>query len=383
MSTLRVPGDVIVLPAQHGRWIVANVFARTAVATTTTGLEVLRAAERAPAEATDAVIPVWAVERFAQGHGLLADPTWFIRDEEPWPDEERMLRRHFVDLCRKKFLLIDDDQAYRARFARKTSLLDREHFGSLHQQLGYELLVRRRVKPEEWWVQQKFDGSQLRNNLYGAVQGFNLAKYFAGIQRGTTVLDVGCGTGFYAEQMAAAGARVIGVDPNADHIAAAKARSSGVEYHVARLGDPDGLDDIAPGSIDLAFMCDALLLYFVPPDDTRAPSIDALLTDIRRVLKPNGVFTVVEPHYAFFMRPWLGDRDRPFTIISEYRNRSFGITGTFGELLAAAERHEFAVSRFEEWLPDPAFEAVDARAYHFAREFPIWHLWEFTLGAAR
>lgn len=387
MSHPRIPGDVIIVPARQGRWVAANVFARTALAMESDGLAAMRAEEGPATLSGDARYRVWHVQRFAQATGLLADPTWFVRDDQPWPEPELVDRMQLMERCRKSFVLVDDPVAYRRRFAQKTSLLDHSHFGNLHQQLGCELLVKQRVRPESWWVRQKFadGGDYLRENLYRAVQAWNLDRYFSDtLRRGMTVLDVGCGTGFYSRRMSACGAEVIGLDPNPDHIAAADARGGDkVRFAVADIGRPGALDSVTPGSIDLTFISDALLLYFVPPVAGMAASLDTLLADVRRVLKPSGVFTIVEPHYAFFQTPWLGDVDRPFTVISEYTHRTFGITGTIAALFAAMTRHGFAAQCMQEWTPDPAFEAIDARAYHFACEFPLWHLWEFIPGPSR
>jgi SAM-dependent methyltransferase len=70
--------------------------------------------------------------------------------------------------------------------------------------------------------------------------------------RGRTVLDVACGTGFYARECARLGARrVVGVDISSEMIAAARRAeeqdSLGIEYHVYDAGAMPRL-----GSFDLA-----------------------------------------------------------------------------------------------------------------------------------
>jgi len=54
---------------------------------------------------------------------------------------------------------------------------------------------------------------------------------------GREILDIGCGTGIVARQFQAAGARVLGVDP--DPRMAGLARQSGVEVEVAKIEDWD------------------------------------------------------------------------------------------------------------------------------------------------
>ena len=80
------------------------------------------------------------------------------------------------------------------------------------------------------------------------------------------------------------------------------------------------------------FRSDALLFYFVPVDTEQVISINFLLADVRRILKPKGRFISVEPHYIFWLLPWLGEVDRPFTILTEYLNKTFGVTATLSQL---------------------------------------------------
>jgi len=54
-----------------------------------------------------------------------------------------------------------------------------------------------------------------------------------GVKPGERVLDLGCGTGYLASQIKAAGGNVIGVDPSPDMIAKAKSAYPDVEFIVA------------------------------------------------------------------------------------------------------------------------------------------------------
>ena len=80
----------------------------------------------------------------------------------------------------------------------------------------------------------------------------------------------------------------------------------------------------------------------------------------------------------FWLTPWLGDADRPFTVLSEYRDPRFRVTETISGLIQAFCKGGFAVTWMEELVPDPNFERTDPRAYHFARQFPLWHLFELS-----
>ncbi|MBO6935178.1 MAG: class I SAM-dependent methyltransferase [Deltaproteobacteria bacterium] len=56
----------------------------------------------------------------------------------------------------------------------------------------------------------------------------------AGLTDGSVVVDIGCGTGISTRQLAGRGWRVIGVDPNAEMLEAAREDSEGVEVEYVR-----------------------------------------------------------------------------------------------------------------------------------------------------
>jgi ubiquinone/menaquinone biosynthesis C-methylase UbiE len=90
-------------------------------------------------------------------------------------------------------------------------------------------------------------------------------------------LDVGCGTGVFAEQVIGncAPAAVVGIDPSAEQLAFARGRPElgGVEFHV---GDAQDLP-FSDNSFDMAIM--ALVVHFVP-DPAKA------IAEMWRVLRP-------------------------------------------------------------------------------------------------
>lgn len=101
------------------------------------------------------------------------------------------------------------------------------------------------------------------------------------------VLDLGCGTGTLAVQLARAGARVVGVDGDEDVLrrAAAKAHDAGVSLRLlAGLADALPLED---ASVDAA-VCSLLLHHLVPADKAIA------LTECRRVLRPGGRLLIAD-----------------------------------------------------------------------------------------
>jgi SAM-dependent methyltransferase len=378
-----VPGDVVILPAegQPGRWVALNVFARTSLGISAPVLAVLSAGAQEAGTLPD-TFTCWEIEYFSNENCLLADPSRFRRDAAAWR-EVRLDRGALDRKLRDRCILIDDEAAYRERFQPKRNLLDSRHFGNFHQQHGHHLMVVKRTDPAKWWMQQKFteDYRAVRSDtLYGGIQWSFLKDYFpARIKAGMKVVDLGCGTGIYCNLMARAGAQVLGVDPSDEYLAVAREHAlPNVSFAKMDIGAPGGLDAIPDASADLIFMSDALLFYFVPFHPGQQADMSALLADIRRILKPGGTFVSLEPHGAFYLCPWLGSPDRPFTILTEYLHKSYGIVPPFSWLMRALCAAGFAMTDMQELAPAEYFKEVDARGYHFASQFPLWQLLEFT-----
>jgi 2-polyprenyl-6-hydroxyphenyl methylase/3-demethylubiquinone-9 3-methyltransferase len=99
--------------------------------------------------------------------------------------------------------------------------------------------------------------------------------------QGTRALDVGCGGGLLAEEFAALGLNVTGIDPSEKSLAVARAHATQSGLHIDyRLGSGDALP-FETGSFALVSCCDVL---------EHIPQWDAVIGEIARVLKPGGVF---------------------------------------------------------------------------------------------
>jgi SAM-dependent methyltransferase len=90
-----------------------------------------------------------------------------------------------------------------------------------------------------------------------------------------SILDLGCGDGQLTQRLASAGARVIGVDASPEMLAAA--RSRGID---AREGSAESLP-FADRAFDAVFS--NAVLHWVRNQD-------AMMAEVRRVLKPGGRF---------------------------------------------------------------------------------------------
>jgi SAM-dependent methyltransferase len=380
-----VPKDVILLPESTSqypnRWVAMNVFARTCL-----GIDdkVVRFLGQLPAEAEEpGPFQCWDIERFSNEDGLVADPTRFVRDPSRWVTL-KLERDELLNKLKAHFIVVDDEARYRARFQAKRNLLDKDHFGNFHQQHGQHMMLVKRANPVEWWMEQKFSADRLsvrQDTLYCAVQWRFLEEYFTEkIRPGMSVVDLGCGTGIYANAMAKRGANVLGIDPSEEYLAVAKANAiAGASFEKMQIGEPGALETLAPNSADVVFMSDALLFYFVPLYPGQKADMKVLLADIRRVLKPSGTFVSLEPHPAFYLVPWLGSAEHPFTVITEYLDKWFGIVPPLSWWMRQFADAGFAIADVREIGPASYFREVDPRGYHFARQFPLWQLLELIV----
>jgi ubiquinone/menaquinone biosynthesis C-methylase UbiE len=103
---------------------------------------------------------------------------------------------------------------------------------------------------------------------------------------GKRVVDIGCGGGALARELAARGAHVIGVEISEDQLAPALARDqgSGARYLLGRAQQLP----LQNGAVDVAVFMRTL--HHVPPAELRQA-----LGEARRVLRPGGIVYVAEP----------------------------------------------------------------------------------------
>lgn len=94
-------------------------------------------------------------------------------------------------------------------------------------------------------------------------------------QRGERILDMGCGDGQLTERVGATGASVVGVDTSAEMVAAARSRGIAADEAGAEaLPYPDAAFDAVFSNAALHWVRDQ----------------DAMMDEVRRVLKPGGRF---------------------------------------------------------------------------------------------
>lgn len=113
----------------------------------------------------------------------------------------------------------------------------------------------------------------------------------AGVQPGQCVLDVGCGTGYFARLLAQAvgpEGQVIGVDPSPKMISYASSKAGRVRNCQFQVGTAESLEFPAE-RFDI--VVSSLMMHHLP-EDLRVPA----LREMRRVLRPGGKLLVAEAH---------------------------------------------------------------------------------------
>jgi SAM-dependent methyltransferase len=166
---------------------------------------------------------------------------------------------------------------------------------------------------------------------------------------GARVLDAGCGDGWYAQQLVAAGARVTAVDASARMVEHARRRlGDAAEVRVADLGRPlDFADESFDGIVS------ALALEHVR-------DWDALFAELRRVLAPGGwlLFSAQHPTFTGARLP------TPSYLQTERVEEAWGWVGgavqafyhrPLSAMVNALADAGFAIDRMDEPLPTDEF----------------------------
>lgn len=119
--------------------------------------------------------------------------------------------------------------------------------------------------------------------------------------KGLVVLDLGCSTGFIADELAKAGGQVVGVDIDEPGLVAASKRFGSAVAFLCTDGSGLPFPD---ESVDVVVF-NQIYEHVVDPD--------AVMDEIRRILTPTGVaylglgnrLQVIEPHYGLPLLSWL------------------------------------------------------------------------------
>jgi SAM-dependent methyltransferase len=106
---------------------------------------------------------------------------------------------------------------------------------------------------------------------------------------GKTIVDLGCGTGFWLASYAAEASQVIGIEPDPTVRARAQRTAAGLPRTAVLAGSAEHTG-LARNSADVVH---ARFAYFFPP------GTDAGLTEVLRVLRPGGHLIAVDNDYRW------------------------------------------------------------------------------------
>ena len=131
----------------------------------------------------------------------------------------------------------------------------------------------------------------------------SILRYHLGVEdlSGLTVVDLGCSVGWFVEAAAVDGALAVGVDIDAPGLARARRERDPRCAFISTDGEALPFED---ESVDV-IVFNHIYEHVVDPD--------AVMSEIRRVLKPTGIaylgfanrLGVVEPHYGLPFLSWL------------------------------------------------------------------------------
>jgi SAM-dependent methyltransferase len=170
---------------------------------------------------------------------------------------------------------------------------------------------------------------------------------------GATVLDVGCGTGYHLPLFSRTAAQVIGVEPHAGLVRAARRRVRGLPNVTVRDGTAQALP-IPDGSIDVVH---ARWAYFF------GPGCEPGLAELARVLRRGGAAFVIDNDatrstFGGWFRRWLTSYDpaevERFWTRQGFAREPLDIRWAFDrrEDLAAVLRIEFPAELAEQFLAE-------------------------------
>ena len=143
---------------------------------------------------------------------------------------------------------------------------------------------------------------------------------------------------------------------------------------------PNGLIAVNDDYRDRVVLIDTFLFLFANTyQNVLFEHRDEILRNLARLLAPGGQLLIMDPH-PLWLCPWLGADDRPFGILTEYRHRRFKVSPNLEEVSGLLYKNHLRIRRVLEPDVDPAYAAVDPRAYAFLREVPQW--WFLEVEAA-
>ncbi|MDO8429942.1 MAG: class I SAM-dependent methyltransferase [bacterium] len=203
------------------------------------------------------------------------------------------------------------------------------------------------------------------------------------IKKGETILDLGCGPGFFAKEFSKKGAKIIGADIAEELILIAKKNFPEGDFSVSPA---DNLKSVKDKSVDKITLILAI---------QNMENLQGVFAECNRVLKPNGKLFLVMNHPAFRVpkaSSWGWDEENKIqyrrigSYISESKTKiqmhpgenpdefTLSFHRSLQVYFKALQKSGFSVTRLEEWNsnkksePGPRREAED----RIRKEIPLF-----------
>ena len=184
-----------------------------------------------------------------------------------------------------------------------------------------------------WWHERGFLNLLQSTLNPWRVPYFTRALKAAGLDpHGSRALDVGCGGGLLAEEAAAMGFDVTGIDPSAASLDVARAHAAQTGLRIDyRQGTGDDLPFVA-GTFDAVFCCDVL---------EHIADWDATIGEMARVLRSGGIllYDTINRTLASKIRSIKIAQDWKWTRYAPPNTHVWDMFITPDELLASFARH--------------------------------------------
>ncbi len=233
-------------------------------------------------------------------------------------------------------------------------------------------------KVAKWYEKTVSDDSSYQNTIIKP----NLLRLL-NIQKNESVLDIACGSGFFAREFSKLGAKVMGVDIGSELIAIAKQQDPKGEYIV---GDAQNIVGLKNEQFDAITIVLAI---------QNIKNSQAVVSEISRLLKPLGRCLIVLNHPAFRVpkqSEWGYDEKKnvQYRRIDKYLSEvatAIDMTpGTSAKKLTYSfhrplqvyfkmfAKHGLVVSHLEEWVSNKSSDkGARQKAEDIARkEFPLF-----------
>lgn len=174
----------------------------------------------------------------------------------------------------------------------------------------------------------KYEGEALVPHSWNVHQGKPF-KHFAQPLSGQRILDIGCGNGYWADQLSKQGAKVVGVDASREGIAAAKGLFPNTAFHQIPITE-DILGVIHEPAFDGVLSVEVVEHVYDPRSYARA---------CFNALRPGGTVVLTTPYHGYLKNLALavtGKMDQHFTALWDGGHIKFWSCKTITHLLEEA-----------------------------------------------